>query len=213
MMAGLMKLLFPPKCPLCGRLLARGERNICAPCREREICPKSKRKLHFLDSYSAVWYYNGYVRRSILRLKFYRARHLAQPLGAILAEHIRKNYPEGIDLITWVPISPLRRLGRGYDQMELVARAAGAELGTPPVRLLKKIRHNRRQSGIQSYQLRRSNVLGAYQIAAPAKVPGKRILLLDDVITTGSTVSECAKVLRQGGAREVHCAAIAAPKE
>ncbi len=212
-MTGPLDLLFPPKCVLCRGVLPLGEKNICLSCREnQEMCPKSKTKLHFLDSYSAVWYYEGNVRRSILRLKFSRARHLAPPLGRILAEHIREEYPDA-DIITWVPISTLRRLKRGYDQMELVARSAGYALEKAPVRLLKKSKHNKPQSGLHSYRERRANVEGVYEIVNPARVAGKRVLLLDDVITTGATAGECAKVLRQWGAREVHCAAIAVRKE
>ena len=86
----------------------------------------------------------------------------------------------------------------------------GRELGTAPVPTLKKIRHNRRQSGIRSEAQRRANVLGAYRVLRPEEVRGKRILLLDDVLTTGATSGECARMLLTAGAKEVHCAVIAA---
>ena len=114
------------------------------------------------------------------------------------------------DILTWVPVSRLRRLTRGYDQVELLAKAVGKELGVAPVPTLKKIRHNRRQSGIHSEAERMANVLGAYRVLSPGEIRGKRILLLDDVLTTGATSGECARMLLTAGAKEVHCAVIAA---
>ena len=95
---------------------------------------------------------------------------------------------------------------------QLLARAVGRELGMEPVRLLKKIRNNRPQSGISGQAERRANVLGAYRLTDAGAVAGKRILLLDDVITTGSTAGECARVLLTGGASQVHFGAVAAAR-
>ena len=93
--------------------------------------------------------------------------------------------------------------------MELLAEALGQALDTKPVCLLKKIRHNRRQSSISGAAHRRANVLGAYKVIDAQQLSGTRILLLDDIITTGSTVSECARVLLTAGAKEIHCGAVA----
>ena len=81
-----------------------------------------------------------------------------------------------------------------------------------PVSTLKKIRHNRPQSGITGAEKRKANVLGAYRAVSPDKVAGKRVLLLDDILTTGATMSEAARVLKTAGAKEVHGAAVAARK-
>ena len=124
-----------------------------------------------------------------------------------------QTHPEGLDVLTWVPVSRLRKVSRGYDQVELLARAVGAELGMEPVRLLKKIRHNRPQSGISDAAQRRANVLGAYQMVPGQDISGKRILLLDDILTTGATAGEAARVLLTAGAKEVHCAAVAAARK
>jgi predicted amidophosphoribosyltransferase len=126
---------------------------------------------------------------------------------------IAREREDTFDLITWVPISRIRRLRRGYDQVELLAYAVCAELGVEPVSTLRKIRHNRAQSGIVGQAHRRANVLGVYTAVEPEKFIDKRILLLDDIITTGATISECARVLLTAGAKEVHCAAVAAVKE
>ena len=207
-------LLFPPKCVLCGALLKKEETDLCRVCRqEAPEYPNRKEKLQFLDSFVAVWYYEGSVRKSLLRYKFYNARSYATAYGKLLAMKIQETHPEGFDVLTWVPVSSLRRLRRGYDQVELLARAVGKELGMRPVPLLKKVRHNRPQSGIPGPEKRRANVLGVYREINRERIPGKRILLLDDILTTGATAGEAARVLLTAGAEEVHCAAVAAARK
>ena len=102
----------------------------------------------------------------------------------------------------------LRR--RGYDQVELIARATSRELDIPCEKSLEKIRDNKPNSSLDSAEARRANVLGAYRCLEPEKLSGKRILLLDDIITTGATASECARMLLSKGAKSVYVAAVAA---
>ena len=209
----ILDLLFPPKCVLCEKLLEKEELDLCRICREETLeYPKGKRKLQFLDSFTSVWYYEEYPRKSILRYKFGGRRNYAPAYGRLLAMKIQREMPEGFDCLTWVPVSPLRKLSRGFDQGALLAQNVGKELGVPAVPLLRKIRHNRRPSGIPDAAMRRANVLGAYRVKNRFHIQGKRILLLDDVLTTGATVEECARVLLTAGAKEVHCAAMAARK-
>ncbi len=206
-----LRLLFPPKCTLCQKLLETDETDLCRTCWvEAPECPVQSTKRSFLDSWTAVWYYEDPVRSSILRYKFYGARRYAGCYGKVLAMKLLERYPEGFDLLTWVPTGTLRRLRRGYDQVALLAREVGRELDMEPVALLKKIRNNRPQSGIAGEAERRANVLGAYRVTGAESIKGKRILLLDDVITTGATAGECARVLLTAGAEEVHCGAVAA---
>ena len=207
----LTEYLFPGKCILCRKKLARGEQDLCRECRiSVPQCGLGRRKLQFLDSWTSVWYYEGYTRSSLLRYKFRNARYYAAGYGRLLAMKLLEEHPEGFDCLTWVPISSLRKFRRGYDQVELLAEAVGKELGMKPVRLLKKIRHNPPQSGMKDFSARRANVLGVYRAESPEAIGGKRILLLDDIITTGATVSEAARVLLTAGASEVHCGAVAA---
>ncbi len=206
--------LFPPKCVLCGKLLERDETDLCRTCRvEAPEYPSGKRNLQFLDSFAAVWYYEGYVRKSLLRYKFHNARGYAAVYGRLLAMKLQKEYPEGFDLLTWVPVSRLRKFRRGYDQVELLAKAVGQELEMTPVPLLKKVRNNKQQSHITGSAERRANVLGVYRERDPEAIRDKRILLLDDILTTGATAGECARVLLTAGAKEVHCAVIAAARK
>ena len=210
----MLRLLFPRKCMLCRKLLRRGELDLCPACREEtEPWRDPKRKYQFLDSFTAVWYYEGYVRSSILRFKFYRATHLAGGFGRRLALRLQDRFPEDFDLVTWVPVSTLRKLRRGYDQSALLAKALGKELGTEPVSTLKKIRNNKTQSSLHDSAHRRANVLGVYRVVNADAVRGKRVLLVDDVFTTGATAGECARMLLTAGAKEVHCAAIAAARK
>ena len=209
----LLQLLFPPKCVLCGRILEKGHLDLCPACRvDGPDCPQSRVKLPFLHSWTAVWNYEGPVRKSIHRFKFRGRRSYAKSYGRLLAMKLLQQHPEGFDLLTWVPTGTLRKLRRGYDQVELLAKAVGQELNLKPEPLLKKIRNNRPQSGIRGDAQRRANVLGAYRAMEPETLRGKRILLLDDVITTGSTAGECARVLLTAGAEEIHFGAVASAR-
>ena len=214
---GLLDILFPPKCVFCGKLLD-GELDICGKCRgglenfpelPLNTMPDGKSKLQFLDSFTAVWYYKGKVRDGILGLKFHYRVDYALPLGRSVAMKVLREQGTGFDAVTWAPVSALRKLRRGYDQSQLLAQTVGKELGIPVERLLKKQRHTPAQSRLTE-QARKANVLGAYRFAGKQSVAGKRILLIDDVFTTGATAEECARVLLTAGAKSVSCAAVAA---
>lgn len=204
-------IFFPAKCPLCQKVLRRDETDLCHTCRtDAEEYPTPKHKISFVAGWTSLWYYSGNVRHSLLLYKFYNRRSYGGIYGRLLAMKLHSNPLCQYDILTWVPVSPLRRWFRGYDQVELIARSVGQELGTPAVPVLKKIRHTKPQSRLLDFSQRKANVLGAFAVADPAQIAGKRILLLDDIITTGATVSECARVLLTGGAKEIHCAAVAA---
>lgn len=204
-------LLFPPKCVLCKSVLGKEETDLCHTCR-KEISdfPRPKRSIPFLESWTALWYYNGSVRNSLLRFKFSGRRSYAASYGRLLAMKLLREYPEGFEILTWTPISRLRRIRRGYDQVELLAQAVARELDMEPTQALTKIRNNPPQSGITGHAQRRANVLGVYRAVEPERFRGKRVLLLDDIITSGATASEAARVLLTAGAAEVICAAVAA---
>ena len=205
-----MSLLFPRKCVLCRKVLEKYETDLCHECRKTvPELEKPKLKISFVARWTAVWYYKDNVRRSLLRYKFYNARSYAAIYGRFLAMKIQKEDLH-FELLTYVSTGWLRRWKRGYDHVALFAEAVGKELGVPAVKTLKKIRQVKPQSRIRDAAARRANVLGAYRVIDPELVKGKRVLLLDDIITTGATISECAKVLLVAGAKEVFCAAVAA---
>ena len=206
----LLQFFFPPKCILCRKLLTREETDLCRDCREHQ--PEygaHKIKLSFLAQWTGLWYYKENVRLSILRYKFYRRRNYAPAYGRLLAMKIMKEGWDDTDVLTWIPISRQRKFRRGFDQTELMAKVAAEELGLELIPTLKKIRHTKPQSMMGDAAHRRANILGAYEITDPALVKDKRVLLLDDIVTTGATASECARVLLTAGAKEVKLATLA----
>lgn len=205
----ILDLLFPRKCILCRELLKENETDLCGYCRRNapEFIP-GKNNIPFVAGWTAVWYYKENVQKSIIRYKFRNVRSYADAYARFLALRIQEMQVD-FDYITWVPVSLRRRFQRGYDQVELLAKAVSKELGIPLLSTLKKQRHNPAQSGIPDAAKRKANVLGAYKVRSNSDIAGKTLLLIDDVITTGATSSECAKTLLTAGAKEIYCAAVA----
>lgn len=206
----LLNLLFPPKCPFCRRIL--DSPGVCDTCRKElpwtEEHEAVREGTDGLRCAAPLWY-EGKVRETILRLKFYGAAATAETLGALMAQCAAEHLSGEFDLITWVPVSRKRRWKRGYDQAELLARAVCRVWGVKPVALLRKTMNNPAQSGLKEDAARRANVLGVYEMRPGAEVSGRRVLLIDDVCTTGATLTECSKVLREAGADAVVCACVA----
>lgn len=210
----LLNLFFPPKCAFC-RAVLNGDREktgFCAEC-EKSL-PRPAESLmgktgEFFDFCLAPLYYRGAVRRSVLRFKFYGARPYFTAYAKIIAEAVRNEPEASFDVITWVPVSKNRLRKRGYDQARLIAERLSLELGVPCRRLLIKIRHTPPQSGISGAEKRRANVSGAYAASGDENIKDLKILLVDDVITTGSTLSECTRTLLMAGADRVVCAVLA----
>ena len=206
----ILRLLFPPKCVLCKKILKEEETDLCKTCRESQLAfSGSKIKLSFLAQWTGLWYYKENVRLSILRYKFYGRRSYADSYGRLLAMKLHREGWDDTDLLTWIPISRQRKRKRGYDQVELIGISVAQALGMELVPTLRKVRNTKPQSAMGSAAHRRANILGAYEVIDPAIVRGKRILLLDDIITTGATASESARTLLTAGAREIRLATLA----
>lgn len=207
----ILNLLFPPKCPFCGKVL--NSVGICPQCEKDLPWLEDERRLQkFSDSLvcAVPLRYEGNVRQAVLRLKFRGAEHLALPLGEVIARCAAESYPDGFDVVTWAPVSRRRRRKRGYDQSYLLAEAACRLWDTKPERLLEKVQDTPPQSELSEPAARRANVLGVYDPAQPETIRGKRVLLVDDVCTTGATLTECVRVLKDAGAAEVLCVVLAA---
>ena len=208
----LLDLLFPPRCVFCGKVLSGGELGFCARCRKELPWLEgaaAEQTGEFFDLCASPLAYRDAVRDSIRRYKFKGRQGYHKTYGRLVARCVRDHLAGKYDLITWVPLSDRRKKERGYDQAFLLASAAALELGDVAVETLRKGRNTRAQSGLDDDAARRANVLGAYSIVDPELVEGKRVLLIDDVVTTGSTFSECARVLRSAGAAGVVCATLA----
>lgn len=210
----LLNLLFPPKCVLCSRVLSDEQTDLCHNCRQdTDEFTKSKKKFSFVAGWTSLWYYTGNVRHSMLLYKFYRRRSYGPIYGRLLAMKLHAKPLCSYDVLTWVPVSKFRLMQRGYDQVELIACSLGQELGTPAIPVLTKQRHTKPQSRLNTPERRRANILGAFRVNDIKSIQGKTVLLIDDIITTGSTISECARVLLTAGAKAVYCAAVAVPHD
>ena len=200
----LLDLLFPPKCPFCGKV--QDAPGVCPACRNAlpwTAGPEQEQLLpDKLRCASPLWY-EGLAREGMLRYKFRSASGAAEALGELLAEHAAAQFAGEFDTVTYAPVSRRRLRRRGYDQSRLLAEAACRHWDTAPETLLRKTGDNPAQSKQPSEAARRANVLGMYEsVGDPA---GKRILLVDDIVTTGATLCECARTLRQAGAASVMC--------
>lgn len=200
----LLSLLYPPKCPFCGRILERREEGLCTRC--QRVLPWTGVEEHPVDfcdrCLSPLWYRDG-VRRAVHRYKFDQGRTHAGLLGMLMFQCLHDRLGEPVDGVVWVPLSKKHRRRRGYDQAELLARRVGELAGVPVLDALEKVRETATQSGIEGDAGRRANVLGAYRVREGAELTGLRLVLVDDVVTSGATLSECASCLRMAGAAEV----------
>ena len=211
----LLKLLFPPKCMLCGKVLGE-EEEICPSCREKVLlntAPPRVEKGAFFDKAAAGLWYEGDVRKALHGLKYHEKQSYARPLARVMAYAVRHKLEEEIDLITFVPTNAATLRERGYNQAELLARELATMLDKPCLPTLEKVRETRPMHGLRPEE-RRANVLGAYRLCCPeTAVAGKRVLVADDILTTGSTLSECARMLKTAGASRVLCVCAAAARK
>ena len=208
----LLDLLFPPKCPFCQSILETPADPVCPACQKALpwlVGRAGERKVDFTRGCCSPMAYRGAVRKSIHRYKFSGVRAYARPFGLLMAQCVQDRPEMAPELITWAPLSRKRRRERGYDQGELLARAMAKRLGLPAVPTLVKARHTQPQSGLDSAEARRANALGTYALLPGADVAGRHVLLADDVVTSGATLSECARTLLEAGAAEVWCVTLA----
>ena len=211
--SALLDILFPPKCAFCGRVMDRNTDGICPACQKAlPWSAPADRKADFVRSVTAPLYYEGTVREALLRYKFHFTPARGQTFGKLIGRELRSREHTDFDVLTWVPLSAKRKRIRGYDQAQLLARAAAEELGVTVTPLLKKQRKVPPQSGIRTPEARRANVSGCYDPEDPEAVTGARILLVDDIVTTGATLSECARVLMLAGAENVVAVTLAAAR-
>ncbi|MCD7947133.1 MAG: ComF family protein [Oscillospiraceae bacterium] len=207
-----LDFVFPPKCVFCGKIVEGGGYRVCPSCeKELPFLPgaAAEREGEFFTLCVSPLSYQGAVRKSVHRYKFSGKDGYATTYGKLMADCVRAHLAGEYDRITWVPLSSERKRERGYDQAMLLAMAVALDLGDVAVESLRKARHTGAQSGLADAAARRANVLGAYELTDPALVEGRRFLLIDDVLTTGATISECARVLLTGGATQVVGATLA----
>lgn len=187
------------------------EGDACSDCKEHlPLIPAEEQALYgdFYTLCVSSFFYKEPVIDSIHRYKFQGRSWYSRVYGPYLRATLQEQFPDGFDLVTWAPLSTLRYWKRGYDQAELLAVEAGKLYGIKPLRLLRKTRHTKAQSKL-SPAARKRNAADLYRVSSRLSLEGKRVLLVDDVTTTGSTLSDCARALTAAGAGEVVCLTLA----
>ena len=229
---GLVSLVFPASCAVCSAAVEPGE-NLCAVCKEKTsrisppfcakcsqpfageitgsfICANCEgRVLHF-DAAVSVYRSRGVVRNVIHDFKYGRQLHLRRLVGRWLSETLTdaRLASRRFDLIVPVPLHPARQRERGFNQAELLALELRRECGLPIGKVLQRTRYTTTQTQFDRSE-RMENLRGAFRLRRGCNVRDLRMLLVDDVLTTGSTLSECASVLKKAGALSVHAATAA----
>jgi ComF family protein len=200
----LLDLLFPDQCLGCGRYGGL----LCAECRRGlRPYPPDDYLPDALDAAEVACIYDPTIQAAIHALKYRRQRRAALPLGDLLAAHLRANPLPGDALIA-VPLHAERLAERGFNQAEELARRLAQRTGLPLVRAgLARCRDTGHQARL-SRRERQANIQAAFSWQA-ASPPPARVLLVDDVLTTGATLAACAEALRAAGAREVRAVAVA----
>ena len=214
-MRALLDLLLPRRCPGCGR---EGE-ILCQPCgaplrrrlAEPPGAPLGMPTSHPHGVLQLEWCgtYSGSIRTVLHAFKYGGERRLCQPLADALAERWRRA-GRGADLVTWVPVHPSRRRERGFDQAEELARATASRLGLAVAPCLERRQRTTAQHAL-GRTARASNTVGAFIVSgvAAGRLEGRWVLVVDDIVTTGATLSGCAGVLLEGGAAAVSAIAVA----
>lgn len=215
--ARLLDIFFPTKCVFCRKIISTRDWTLCPHCQDSIpwlIGPQAEGTGEFYKVCVSPLFYEGKVRKSIHRYKFNGLKCYASTFGPLMAQCVTDHLAGEFDLITWVPLSEKRLRKRGYDQARLLAEAMGRELDVPVQPLLKKPKDIVAQSSLKADESsRRANVLGAYQMIDTSQAVEARVLVVDDVVTTSSTLSECARVLRTAGAPQVVCVTLARAKK
>ena len=222
----LLDWIYPPQCVSCGApgsLFCRDCRSKLQPVGEH-FCSKCGKPLKYgkscrlcagsgflFQASRAPYIYEGPAADLIKKLKYDGCLELA-PILSDLLYGFWKELGWEADLIVPVPLSEKRRAQRGFNQSEMIARYFAKRTGVPIAPgALMKIRHTAQQVGLNAEE-RRENLSGAFA-AEEVMVKDKRILLLDDVMTTGSTFAECSAVLLKAGAGSVKCLSVATASE
>ncbi|MBI3912343.1 MAG: ComF family protein [Armatimonadetes bacterium] len=192
-------VLYPPRCAVCDATAPA----LCNACRDQleRPDPQALPGRPGLADYACAALYRGPLAQAIPLFKYGRQLELAGPLGELLAEALTARRDEWApEALVPVPLHPWRRFRRGFNQAELLVREAGRRLGLPvELRLLRRIRSTPPQVG-RSREERLRNLQGAFALLPGRSVAGRRLVLIDDVSTTGATLTAAAAPLVEAGA-------------
>lgn len=224
MISILADILFPCFCVSCGNFVLSNDNNICKRCAATleilnegcsiccgimtgERCTICEDREFYPEKNIIIFEYKNVVMDAVHALKFRGRRNVCKAFIPFIEEKLAEIKPE-IDIITFVPMLKAKIKKRGYNQSRLFAFSIANEWGKPIVKLLSE----RNKSGVQrdlNYTERFINVIDRYEINGKFRIKGKNILIIDDVFTTGATLNECARCLKNAGAERVFTCAIA----
>ena len=210
---GALKLLYPTRaiCMGCGTQAGFEREWLCEECRaalaKRWIGAAPPPKDSGIDGAAFAYLYAGPAGSMVRNLKYGGTRRLAEPMARAMAGALEAIQPTGAGMIVPVPMHPERQRRRGFNHAALLAERLGGRTGLPVCDVLVRTRNTRQQARLSDAQ-RLGNLAGAFALAGP--VSGRRILLVDDVCTTGATAAGCAAVLKAGGAAAVYLLCFAA---
>lgn len=204
---GLANIVCPVRCASCGNSLPSNSSDpVCAPCRARikkSPGPQAKKAM-------SACLYEGPLRELVHAFKYGNKRSLAPFLSSLMTDFMKEN-PEllfGVNSVTFVPLHDRRLRERGFNQSRLLASGLAAGAGIPLADLLEKTKVTCHQNEL-SRDRRLVNLKGAFKAKRGTGIKGSIILLIDDVMTTGETLNECAKTLLEAGAKEVRSLTLA----
>ncbi len=208
----LLNFFFPLQCVNCGRLLAADNKDrICGDCLSRIIYLNRPIDIRLsLDRIWSVAVYDGVLKELIHQFKYKEKKYLANALGKLLVDFVEEYLKEErFDYIVPIPLEKARQKKRGYNQAELLARILGEAVDKPILtNLVERRKKTKPQFGLNREE-RFENLSGAFEISKSGEqnistIAGKTILLLDDLATTGATLDECARALKEAGVSEVY---------
>jgi competence protein ComFC len=210
----LLRLVYPEKCIFCGAILPETAKiSTCEPCyaclprygRGFERAPR----IPWINGLFASFIYEDSVEQAIQAMKFFGRPRAAGTFALLMWDELDKHpFMPDFDLIVPVPMHRRKKMSRGYNQSEIVGQALGRILNIPVVNALTKTRHTKPQS-LSSREERLKNLENSIKVSDPSVVDGLNILLVDDVVTTGATLSTCAQALHEAGASWIFAAVIA----
>ncbi len=201
------------KCTECAKTLPRITGVTCIKCgREKDFCSCKGAEMYF-ESLVAPFYFEGNVRKGMHEFKFRKSPDNAKAYAVEAAETVKQRfYNIKFDFITEVPMTVKSQKLRGYNQCSLLAKEISELIGVDyKPEVLSKLYETENQHGL-SYNLRKGNLTGVFDISQPELVKDKTVLVCDDISTSGETLNECAKMLWLYGAKEVYCVAVALTK-
>lgn len=211
-LTGLVSVFFPQRCACCGRVIVPSA-LFCPEC--LAALPKTVYERSAVGGFlcSAALLYEEPYSTALKRFKFHSKPGGLRGFAYLTVKAARERFAgKDFDAVTCVPMTRLAVFKRGYNQSEELARACAKLMALPFEPVLEKYRSNAPQRTLNRSQ-RAKNVRGVFRIGKSHSVTGKRYLLIDDVITTGSTLGECARVLKTGGCSEVCCAVLCTTPE